>query len=370
MPIRKVRSAPAPPAPVFVPPYPPSWIDRLTAWVDRKPGPSWAYYLAWGIVTYLVISAVQWDAATYPAGTFSRVHTVGAFLAAYAVGLIHYLDRSASAAMMTFRPALRGDDLLAAHLTYRLTAIPARLALAVGFLSVIVGLVVAGGAALLLRPVAGPLGFAQGFQALFQIGPTPLSYTVTIVVLVMNWWAGGTLALHTIRRLTLVARIYRHHTTVDVLKQGPLYALSRLSAQTTIGATLVVYGLASIPVYVKQSVGALTLTVIILLAVASFALPLVGVHNVLASEKERLLEAIADRLHTAGAELHHRIDASAYRGMDELHRALAGLEIERNMIGAMPTWPWQPETLRTLLAALLLPLAVWLTQYILQKVLG
>ena len=23
----------------FVPPYPPSWFDRLTGWVDRLPGP-------------------------------------------------------------------------------------------------------------------------------------------------------------------------------------------------------------------------------------------------------------------------------------------------------------------------------------------
>jgi hypothetical protein len=26
-------------------PYAPSWIDRLTAWVERLPGPSWSYYL-------------------------------------------------------------------------------------------------------------------------------------------------------------------------------------------------------------------------------------------------------------------------------------------------------------------------------------
>jgi hypothetical protein len=29
-------------------PYAPSWIDRLTAWVERLPGPSWLYYLGLG----------------------------------------------------------------------------------------------------------------------------------------------------------------------------------------------------------------------------------------------------------------------------------------------------------------------------------
>ena len=359
----------------FIPPYAPSWVDRFTALVDRLPGPAWAYFLTWGVATYFLISAVQWLAGTYPPGAFSRVHAFGAFLTPYAIALIHYLDRSAAAAMKRFRPALRGDDSLAARLTYLLTTLPAQLALAVSLIVMVGGTAIAGGASYLLRPAgasATSVGDAlgQGFVALFQIGPTPVSYAVTFAVLVLNWWVGGTLALHTVRRLALVARIYKRHTTVDVLKQGPLYALSRLTSQTTIGAVLLVYGLASIPVYVSQPLGALTVAAIILLAVASFALPLVGVHNVLAGEKERLLEGIADRLHTAGDELHRRIDAGKYQGMDELNKALAGLEIERNMIAAMPTWPWQPETLRTLLIALLLPLAVWLTQYILQKVLG
>jgi len=369
------RPAVRPPAPAFVTPSPPSWVDRFTARIDRLPGPAWAYYLSWGVLMYLLISSVQWSAGSYPPGAFSRVHAVGAFLAPYAIGLIHYLDRSAGAAMNSFRPALRGDDGLAQRLTYLLTTLPARLTLAVGLIVMIGGVAVAGGAAYLLQPAGASAGSARdaldlGFLALFQVGPTPASQAVTFGVLVLNWWVGGTLALHTVRRLSLVARIYKRHATVDVLKQAPLYALSRLTSQTTIGAVLVVYGMASVPVYVSQPLGALTLAGIILLAVASFALPMVGVHHVLAGEKERLLEGIADRLHSAGDELHRRIDAGKYKGMDELNKALAGLEIERNMIAAMPTWPWQPETLRTLLAALLLPLAVWVTQILLEGVLG
>ena len=105
------------------------------------------------------------------------------------------------------------------------------------------------------------------------------------------------------------------------------------------------------------------------LAFASFALPLVGIHSALAAEKERLQEGISDLLRSAGAELHLRINRKAYKGMDELHKALAGLEIERNMIGAMPTWPWQPETFRWVLAAMILPVAIWVIQLLLQRAL-
>jgi hypothetical protein len=40
------------------------------------------------------------------------------------------------------------------------------------------------------------------------------------------------------------------------------------------------------------------------------------------------------------------------------------------MLNAISTWPWQPETLRFLVTALLLPLLLWILQYVLQLVLG
>ena len=210
----------------------------------------------------------------------------------------------------------------------------------------------------------------RGYVALFDIGPSPVSYVVTTMVLLLNWWTGGTLILHTLRRLFLVARIYRRHTDVDLFRQGPLYALSRLTAQTTVGAVVVVYGMATVPSYMATPYGGVTVALIVVLAFASFALPLVGIHGALAAEKERLLEGISDLLRSAGAELHVRIHRKTYKGMDELNKALAGLEIERNMIGAIPTWPWQPETFRWVLAAMVLPLVIWVVQLLLQRALA
>ena len=360
--------------PPFVPPYAPSWVDRFTDWVDRLPGPPWAYYLAWAVVFFLLITGVQWSAGTYPVGTLKGSHAIAAFITPYAIGLIHYLDRIAGPAMQVFRPAMRGDESLHQHLTYVLTTLPPRSALTAGLALLIAGMIVAAGAAFLQPSAAAGsdawMRLEVGFRILFEVGATPASYIVTLGFLVLNWWVGGTLVLHTVRRLSLVPRIYRRHTNVDLFRQGPLYALSRLTAQTMIGDLILLYALASVRTYISQPLGGGTITVFTTLALASFALPLVGVHRVLAGEKERLLEGIADRLHDAGQELHRRIQAGRYRGMDELNKALAGLEIQRNMIAAIPTWPWHPETLRTLLAALLLPLIVWLIQSVLQRLLG
>lgn len=369
----------APTKAAFAPPYRPSWVDRLTTFVDRLPGPPWACYLGLGVVLYLATAGVQWAAGTHPFGIVGRDDAITAFLAPYALGMMHYLDRSAVAAIRSFRPALRGGQPTYDRLAYIFTTLPARLALTGAVVISLAGLGLVLGASYGLArlisstPIAGgnlAPALREGYTALFDIGASPASYAVTTGMLLLNWWVGGTLVLHTVRRLFLVARIYRRHTNVDLFRQGPLYALSRLTAQTTAGAVLVVYGLATVPSYMTTPFGGVTLALIVVLAFASFALPLVGIHRVLAGEKDRLLEGISDRLRSVGAELHHRIDRKAYRGMDELNKALAGLEIERNMIGAMPTWPWQPETLRTVLIALLLPVAVWLAQMLLQRLLG
>ena len=365
---------------VFAPPYYPSWVDRFTAFVDRLPGPPWAFYLGLGLTLLVVSVAAQWTAGTYSFEVVSRSHLIGAFLTPYALGMMHYLDRVAVTAIKSFRPALRGGEAVFQRLAYIFTTLPPRLAFSAGLLITLGGLALALGAAYFL-PVSSSLSpveggrdalstLNRGFVALFAVGPSPAAYGVTAALLVLNWWTGGALVLHTVRRLFLVARIYRRHTNVDLFRQAPLYALSRLTALTTIGSVLVVYGIATVPSYMATPFGGVTVALIVILAFASFTLPLVGIHRALAGEKDRLLEDISDRLRSAGDELHLRIDRKAYKGMDDLHKAMAGLEIERNMIGAMPTWPWQPDTLRTLLIALLLPVAVWVVQALLQRVLG
>lgn len=120
----------------FSPPYLPSWFDRLAAWVDRLPGPAWAFYLVLGIGVSVAGSAIEWREGAYPAGTFNPLHvwTLGNF--AYLLGLMHYLDKSSAYAIASFRPLLapeardggrspRGGATFA-RLAYELTTLPPR----------------------------------------------------------------------------------------------------------------------------------------------------------------------------------------------------------------------------------------------------
>jgi hypothetical protein len=49
---------------------------------------------------------------------------------------------------------------------------------------------------------------------------------------------------------------------------------------------------------------------------------------------------------------------------------LSSIKTELAMIEKIPTWPWQPETLRVLITALAFPLGVWLIQLFLGRYFG
>ncbi len=100
-----------------------------------------------------------------------------------------------------------------------------------------------------------------------------------------------------------------------------------------------------------------------------FAWPLLGIHRRLVAEKRKALAESARRFEAAVAELHQRVDKKAMTKMDDLNKTLASLELERAALQRIPTWPWDPGTLRGLAATLVLPLVIWLVQYILQRVL-
>jgi hypothetical protein len=64
------------------------------------------------------------------------------------------------------------------------------------------------------------------------------------------------------------------------------------------------------------------------------------------------------------------MDAQELEGIADLRTAMSCLEVEHDTLARIPTWPWQPGTLRGLFAAVLFPLMVWIIQWILQRVLG
>lgn len=340
----------------FRPPYPPSWPDRLGDWLDRLPGPALLYYLLIGLAVFTAETLVQWQAGTYPVGTFVALTLALAILPSLILGFMHYVDKVADRSLASYRPALRAPQRTYRELGYRLTTMPAR---SVAWAS-IAG--IAFNVLLILVPA-----LAVPFRSL-QIAMTPVSLGLNAIVLLAVWTVGGTFTYHTLRQLSLVSRIYTQYTQIDLLNLGPLYALSRITATTAMGIILSYLSILSIPAAqpLKLLLGALLATI----ALGTLVTPLLGAHRLLIEEKGRRLGETSARLRGLIQDLHRGVDSGNLRGLDRLNNAISGLEVERNLLEKVPTWPWEPQTVQGLIAALLLPVAVWLVQLALGRILG
>lgn len=360
----------------FVPPYPPSWFDRLTMWVDRLPGPPWAFYLALGTFAGLAQSAIQWREGAYPPGTFNPWHVWVAGYFAYQLGLMHYLDKFASSALASFRSVLVSakdgnrasvmDHPTYARLSYELTTLPgwpALLAMPAGAAIAVLGLAVPGSKGIVPNALVGTAG-------------TPLSTTSIMIDLALGFGMNLVLAYHTIHQLVLVSRIYTQHARINIYEIHTLYALSAPGAYTATGLMVMVAGfLATAPSQVRriEAMDPLGIAIGIFffaVAGATFVLPLLGAHRLLAAEKTRRVAENMSRFDATARTLHQDLDGRRLLHMDKLNRALANLEIEQNVLRKIPTWPWEPGAVRGVFAALLLPLAVWALQVLLGRLLG
>ena len=340
-------------------PYQPSWVDRFTDWVKGLPGPSWLFYLGLWLALFLMANATKWLDGSLPLGTIEPLSTAGASDGVYFLAVMHYLKGAAGAALQMFRPALAVSEAEYNRLHYQLTTLPPRGAL----LASGVGAALAVLTVLLNPTVPNPYYYTSLVATVFGSAIAILIFTVS-----------GVLVYQTIHQLTMVTRIHARATRINLFQPDPLYAFSGLTVRTAIGyllladtAVLVMYEfmLEADP----MAVGIMAFMMV--LAAVTFVLPLLGMHRRMVEEKTRLESEANQRLEAVVAELHRRVDAGDFTDvMSELSSAIESLEIEINLLAKISTWPWQPGTLRVAISPVLLPVAVWLIQRLLERVAG
>jgi len=339
--------------------YAPSWVDRLTGWVARQPRPRWFYYLGIGVVLFSLQIAVFWSEGAYPVGVFLPAHALLATMIPLYLALLHYLDDKAGAALAVLRPALRvneGGEY--SGLRHQLTTLPARPTLLASLVGVPLVL-------LLNRSelVEKPSSFVA-------LAGSPISTTLTLCIYMIVWWVVGAFIYHTVHQLRVIHLIYTRYTRVDLARMKPLYAFSALTAITAVALTASTYVWLAVNAGMLADRVALLITLpITALALVAFAWPLLGVHRLLVEEQHRRLDEVAQLFKTVTAELHRRLAEGEFEEMDDLGKALANLETERQMLRRTATWPWESETVRLLVTALALPLGLRFAEFVLQRIL-
>jgi hypothetical protein len=109
-----------------------------------------------------------------------------------------------------------------------------------------------------------------------------------------------------------------------------------------------------------------------ILAVAVFVWPLVGAHRLMETEKERMLHAIDLQFGAVFAMFNQRFrdnDNDDYSAIGRLSGTISSLEIQYRKIKAIPTWPWRPETVRSVTTAIALPLVLMILQFLVEQAL-
>jgi hypothetical protein len=354
-------------------PYRPSWFDRVKNWVERLPGPPWLFYLGLAVVLGVVGPVVQWLEGAYPPGTFVALHAWAFANGAYLLAFMHYTDRSASAAIRAARPILHAepiqgetspiDEATFSRLEYELTTLPARPVLAATI----------GGVLFALLAYVPQSGAGSIPKLMVGTAQTPLSFAIVLALFLPSNAISILFLYHSVHQLRHISRVYEHHVHINLYRLGPLYGLAVPGVLAAVALILYPYiwwatAATTIHEIVAFEIG--DIIVVSAIAVAIFVAPLWGAHRRIVAEKDGHLSEAALRFEAATAELHRQLDKGSLSEMDQLNKALASLEIEQAALKRIPTWPWASDTSRSLLAAILLPVAVWLLQLLLGCLIG
>jgi len=350
---RKARRTPAivPAAPIQGERLRVSWVDRLTAAIDRSPAPPWVLYP----ILFAVLLAILVGLAGPLVFEYFPVYFLTAVWAVFPLALIHHLDRVSAGALDQFRPVCDLDEAEAGRLRLELTTMPAVPA-------AIVSLAGAGFIWLFYLTNRALFDPVLGSTTQFIVGMGILTFCFALLAVLLY---------HTVRQLHMVSRIYARLQRLDLFNLSPLYGFAALAARTSIAWAVALYlSLAFMPRLLESGVAMGAFLVQATIVLGSFAWPLVGIHRRIVQEKEAALARVGESLNRAIAELNERTAAMSLARMDALNKMILGLVAGRDVLARVPTWPWSPGTPVAVGSALLLPVGLFVIERLLAGVLG
>jgi hypothetical protein len=337
--------------------YSPSWVDRLTDWIEKLPGSSWFYYLGLSVIILSLQAIAMWIEGAAPFGRIFQFQVFFAGVMAFFLALFYYLDKWAGSALEKLKPELIVGEGKYQDLHFQLTTLPMGLAI-----------------------LASLIMLALNFISELITGPYlpdvlisyPISANLMRVIYLVCWILFGAFMYHTIHQLKTINHIYTKHTDINLFRMRPMYAFSNLSAFTAGSFAVIIYGFIAVNpgVELNDPVILVWILIFIITALVTFVWPQLGMHRLQVAEQERLLDEAYIRMEKAVARLHQQVDDGELKDMEELNFAITSLDIEVNSIRSVRTWPWEPETLQILVTALALPLGLWFIQLVLERIFG
>ena len=336
--------------------YSPSWADRLTAAVAARWRHPFPIYAAAAVVLAVILTASQWLGGQYPVGTISLLHVATGAVGPIWLWLIGTFNAAGARTIDQLRPILRVDDDGEASLRRRLTAMPNGWTIAATVAFALVGL----GRLVLDPTMPSRLGYSTDVRSMLAL----------LCVLVVTAVSGIAFVLKLVWSAWQVHLISTHVVRVDLARINLLYGLSGLTGRMAASLILTVTAfyaaetsLISDLYSVMSGLGAIAISAIV------FVVPLLGVHDELVAAKGAAMELAATRFYDVTLDLHAATERNDLPVLDPLNKAIGALDVELTRISKIPTWPWQPDTLRWIVGALMFPIILFVAQYVLDRVL-
>jgi hypothetical protein len=339
------------------PQWPLSWIDRVHRWMSWLPVPWWLLLLTCSVVMLILeIALLVRDAGTQaltwpiPLG-LSVIYAIFPF---YVFGFLYFIDARARLAIDRIRPLLDHEqDLERFRFTIsNMPALPTAVASVAGLLFF-----------LILRSVAGVTG------EVVLSGTTHATRWIRLSEGLILWTFIGVVSYHTVRQLKIINRIYTRHVRIDLLNQSPLYELARIPVYTAISIVIPVsLILVALPQVPSDPVSVSLLLVTLLFNTSIVVAPIYRVHLELDDEKVKRLTLNSSLTDDLMTRFRRSIRSNADEDMPRIKSSLEVLVLEREIIQSAPTWPWPPGSMRSVSAALLLPIVIWVIQQLLRSI--
>lgn len=336
-------------------PFRPSWIDRFLRWMERLPVPVSVVLIGIWIVLVATVHLTVWHEGILAQWQLDqRILLINTWIP-YSLGFMFYLERTAARALIDFRPALDIADDVYSTLRYEFTVMPNR------------GVLASMGLGALLTYITLRM-FPETSRPFMD---TPLAAVVNMTLSMLA--AAFTLAAIylTYRQLRLIRQTYALANRLYLFRSGELYAFSGLTLRMGIGWLLVIYaGMVFYPALARNIPWMASVGLVLAGVAISLVTTLFDIHKRIDELKAEYLGQVNTRLQAAFIELHRKIDARELDELASLRAVMDALLVERGVVEKIPTWPWQPGTLASFLAAVFLPLIVWAAQLLLQRLLS
>jgi len=324
----------------------PGAVSRFLAWTDGLPGHGWWVFPALAVLLFAWAHAIVWATGRVPFGVVDPVIAVGVPYGPYLLGLLAAANFVSKRSVDAFWPATGWPDAERSGWAAAFVNTPGPW----GWVSLLIGV-----------PLAIGSFFSAPTSWLGQGNDQLVLLVAYLPALVLGYSMAPAAFVHTLRQLRLVARIHREATQIDPFDRGPVYAFSRLTVLTGLGYVLLgYYSLTVNGAFAAGNIvvlGALAVTLVV--GVATFIVPLWGIHDRLVDEKAVLVREVEDRISRIAAEMYRRIDAGEFDGSKVVSDALGAVTTLRDRIERLPTWPWPPQLLRGFVSALILPLVIY-----------